>query len=175
MDGTILSSVLSVFGNINAYADAFKPGGGPWSAFSDRRGKHDIEPLCGALDTVLQLQGVTFQYTNEAIADHKGLPGEQIGFVADEVERVLPAWVNRDADGYRYLTKRGATALLVEALRDLREEKDRQLAERDTALAGQQTQIDELRATVAARDAQIADLAARLERLERSLGAMAGR
>ncbi len=169
-------SSYAVFdGNLSVHADAFKPGGGPWSALSDARAKRDIEPVCDALDTVLQLQGVTFQYTAEAIADHKGLPGEQIGFVADEVEKVLPSWVKRDADGYRYLTERGATALLVEALRDLREEKDRQLAERDATLAGQQTQIDEFRATVAARDAQIADLAARLERLERSLGAMVGR
>jgi hypothetical protein len=157
------------------YEDAFKPGGGSWSVLSDARAKRDIEPLCGALDTVLQLQGVTFHYTDEAIASHKGLPGEQIGFIADEVENVLPGWVSRDADGYRYLTERGATAVLVEALRELREEKDRQLAQRDTALAGQQTQIDELRMTVAARETQIADLAARLERLEQFLGGTAGR
>ncbi|MEP0842569.1 MAG: tail fiber domain-containing protein [Phycisphaerae bacterium] len=126
--------------------DAAKPGGGSWSAFSDSRLKRDIAPLSGTLDRLLSLRGYTFEYAPEAVEKRLAAPGRQMGLLAEEVERVFPDWVERDADGYRYVTERATTALLVEALRDLRAEKDRQIAERDAQLAELRREQAELRA-----------------------------
>ncbi len=124
---------------------AAKPGGGSWSALSDARLKTDIKPLSGTLDRLLSLQGYEFQYTDEALSRKMALPGRQIGLLAQEVQRIFPDWVGRGDDGYLFVTERGTTALMIEALRDLRAEKDKQIAQ--------------LRA-------ENADLKARLERLE---------
>lgn len=41
---------------------------------------------------------------------------------------MLPDCVEADGEGYLFVTERGVTALLIEALRDLRAEKDAQIA-----------------------------------------------
>lgn len=119
--------------------DAAKPGGGSWSVLSDRRLKEEIRPLTGALDRLLKLRGCTFDYTAEAQERGLALPGRQIGFIAQEVEEVFPEWVGEDKDGTKYVTERGATALFVEAMREMRAETDalRREVEELRALLGQ--------------------------------------
>ncbi|TVQ08969.1 MAG: hypothetical protein EA361_16015 [Bacteroidetes bacterium] len=56
------------------------------------------------------------------------MPGERIGMIAQEVAEVFPDWVDEAGDGYLRLTYRGFEALVVEALRELREEKDAEIA-----------------------------------------------
>jgi len=103
---------------------AAKPGGGSWSTLSDRRLKQNIRPLTGALDRLMKLQGRTFEYTPAALERGLALPGEQTGFVAQEVEEVFPEWIAEDVDGMKFVTERGTTALFVEALREMRAETD---------------------------------------------------
>lgn len=105
---------------------AYKPGGGVWSATSDRRVKRDITPLEGSLDRMLELHGVSFEYIDPTLPG--AAEGLQRGFVAQEVESVFPEWVG-ELNGLKTLSVRGFEALTVEALRDLRDEKDRQIAE----------------------------------------------
>lgn len=133
---------------------AAKTGGGSWSSYSDARLKHDIAPLEGTLDRLLQLRGYSFEYNADAVAGNLALPGMQLGLLAQEVQRVFPDWVQTDKNGYLFVTERATTALMVEALRDLRSEKDRQIEAIRTA-----------------KDAEIADLKARLERLEKAIDA----
>ena len=47
--------------------------------------------------------------------------------IAQEVEKVFPDWVHQRDDGYKAVTFRGFEALTVEALRELRSEKDQQI------------------------------------------------
>lgn len=125
--------------------DAAKPGGGEWSVFSDARLKRDIMPLNGALDRLLSLNGYTFSYTEDAVENNLALPGTQIGLLAQEVIAVFPDWVEEDSNGYLYVTPRGTTAIMVEALRELREEKDAEIA----ALREEnQRMLDELTARI---------------------------
>jgi hypothetical protein len=116
--GTLFS--LSVNGT------AGKPGGGSWSVLSDRRLKKDIQPLHGALDQLLRLKGVSFEYVDpKSIGE---LSGPRMGMIAQDVEQVFPDWVQELSNGYKALTIRGFEALAVEALRDLRAEKDAEIA-----------------------------------------------
>jgi hypothetical protein len=84
--------------------------------------------MTGTLDRLLSLHGYEFEYTPEAVERYFGLPGRQIGLIAQEVEAVFPDWVGCNDEGYLHLTERGTTALMVEALRDLRAEKDAEIA-----------------------------------------------
>jgi len=123
-----------------------KPGGGTFANYCDRTLKHEIEPLHGTLDRLLTLRGYSFLYTDEAIAHKHALKGTQIGLMAQEVQRVFPDWVNTDNEGKLMVTERATTALMVEALRDLRTEKDAQIA-------AQQKEIEELRSRLEAIEA----------------------
>ncbi len=147
---------------LSVNGDAGKPGGGAWSVFSDARLKQDITPLVGTLDKLLTLHGYEFEYVADAVREARGLPGRQIGLIAQEVQQVFPDWVAADAAGYLHVTERATTALLVEALRDLRAEKDAQI----TALRAEQER------ELTRRDARIADLFERLERIEKRLAAV---
>ena len=112
----------------------------------DARLKRDIRPLEGTLDRLLALRGVSFEYIDPA-AIHE-LPGTRIGMVAQDVEQVFPDWVSEGPDGYRRLTYRGFEALAVEALRDLREEKNAEIAALRSALEAQRAEIAALRGAI---------------------------
>ena len=117
---------------LHVNGDAGKPGGGAWSVASDARLKKDIRPLEQALARLLQLHGVTYEY-KDAQAIHE-LPGQQTGMIAQEVEKVFPEWVESGRDGMKRLSVRGFEALTVEALRELRTEKDEQIRSRDAQI-----------------------------------------
>lgn len=148
---------LSVNGN------ASKSGGGSWASFSDQRLKDDINPLAGTLDRLLTLHGVSFHYKDPAAINE--LTGTQIGLLAQEVERVFPQWVQTAGNGYKQVTYRGWEALTIEALRDLRAEKDRQIdtlksdaANRDAESIIKQREVDDLKARLAAIEAALSKL-----------------
>jgi hypothetical protein len=108
-----------------------------WTVTSDARLKKNVADIEGALETLLSLRGVTFEYRDPAA------PGLRRGFVAQEVERVLPEWVDVGPDGYRRLTLGGFEALAVEAFREQQRELEAQREELDALRA----EVDRLRAT----------------------------
>ena len=116
-------------------------GGGAWSVASDERLKKEVRPLEQALARLLKLHGVTYEYKNpEAIHE---LPGQQTGMIAQEVEKVFPEWVETGRDGMKRLSVRGFEALAVEALRELRNEKDAQLSAMEKRLAAIEARLNE--------------------------------
>lgn len=148
-DGRVGIGTTSPAALLHVNGSAAKPGGGSWTATSDIRLKTDIEPMVDALDTLLSLEGVTFRYKDpEAINE---LPGTRLGMIAQQVETVMPDWVEDGTDGFKRLTIRGFEALTVEAIREIVATND---ALRDQNLAlqhavnDQQKQIAELRAMI---------------------------
>jgi hypothetical protein len=91
---------------------------------SDRRLKQNIEPLTGAADKLLQLHGVSFDWKNPE--EHEDQPGRQVGFIAQDVERIFPQWVGEDKKGFKTLVipEKAMAALTVESLRSLKAEND---------------------------------------------------
>jgi hypothetical protein len=196
-DGTTFVDriLLASNGDFTVTAQAFKPGGGSWAVPSDARLKANVEPLAGTLDRLLQLRGVRYAYRPEVTPKAMYLPGPQVGFIAQEVERVFPDWVSEGADGYKTVGPRGFEALTVEALRELRAESAAIDGGQSARIAALEAENAELRAgqtRVAAenaalraeaaelRDAQQriidenAELRARLERLESLISSRAG-
>jgi hypothetical protein len=145
---------LDVGGGLFAQ-QGYKPGGGSWTATSDARLKKNIHTIPGALDKLLALHGVNFEFIDpERIHE---LPGERTGLVAQEVEKVFPDWVETGKDGYKRVTVRGLEGLVPEALRQLREEEDAKIARIKTE-----------------KDVEIEALQKRIEKLERLLTRQAG-
>ena len=128
---------------------AGKPGGGSWATFSDERLKTNVHDLDGALDSLLALRGVTFEYKDPAAINER--PGEHIGMIAQEVEQVFPQWVSQSSsDGYKQLAFSGFEALTVEALRDLRNEKDAEIGALNERIAALTQTNSQLQARLAA-------------------------
>jgi hypothetical protein len=68
-----------------------------WGGFSnpsDAKLKRDIRPLEGALEKLLALRGVEFEWAHEDLAQLR--PGRHAGLIADEVAKIFPGWVRHD-------------------------------------------------------------------------------
>jgi hypothetical protein len=94
---------------------------------SDARLKKNIQPLRGALELLLRLRGVTYEWKEPA--KHDNAVGTQVGVIAQEVEKVRPGWVTTGADGYKAVGFKGFEGVVVEGLRELKNENDSLRAE----------------------------------------------
>lgn len=91
---------------------------------SDARDKRDIRPISGALDLVGQLRGTRYFWAPTSHNGNTMPPNEQIGFIAQEVESVLPEIVSTDAKGYKGVSYTSLIPVLVEAVKELRSENE---------------------------------------------------
>ncbi|HEV2047171.1 MAG TPA: tail fiber domain-containing protein [Chthoniobacterales bacterium] len=107
------------------------------TAPSSRRFKDAIKPMDKASEAILSLRPVTFRYKQEL--DPQGIP--QFGLVAEEVEKVDPDLVVRDAQGKVYGVRYEAVnaMLLNEFLKE-----HRKVEEQGATIAKQQKQIEAL-------------------------------
>jgi len=101
---------------------AGKPGGGSWADSSDIRLKNNIRPINNALDKMLALKGITYQWKNPK--EHGDMTGVYMGMIAQDVEKVFPEWVKTDINGYKTLGFIGFEALTTEAVRELKAENN---------------------------------------------------
>jgi hypothetical protein len=97
-----------------------------------------------ASDAIVALRPVIFRYKHEL--DPDAIP--QFGLVAEEVEKINPDLVARDADGKAYTVRYEAVnaMLLNEFLKEHRkgEQQDRKIEKLEATIAKQQKQIEAL-------------------------------
>jgi hypothetical protein len=128
-------------------------------ATSSARFKDEIKPMDKASEAILALKPVTFRYKKDL--DPEGIP--QFGLVAEEVEKVNPALVARDAKGEVYTVRYNAVnaMLLNEFLKQHRtvQEQKATIAQLkqdfQSRLAEQQKQIEALSAGLQNVSAQL--------------------
>ena len=99
---------------------------------SDISLKRNIQPIESAMDKIMQLHGVRFQYKplsekEETEYDTIAGNGYRFGLLAQEVEQVLPEVVKTIPDGRKAISYTDLIAILIEAVKQ------------------QQTEINELR------------------------------
>jgi hypothetical protein len=107
-------------GNLQVTGTPYCSGCTAFTNNSDSRLKKNIQSLQGAMDQLLKLRGVTFEWVDPA--EHGNHQGMQRGFIAQEVEKVLPEWVGVDAKGFKTLSMTGIEPMLVESIRTLKAE-----------------------------------------------------
>lgn len=113
--GTSLSTFkLDVGGNIRCVT---------LTQTSTRDFKQDITPLSGALESIMKLRGVSYAWNDQAPEQVRG--NHDIGFIADEMNAVLPDIVAKDASGKPVGIDYGKiTPVAVEAIKQLKHEND---------------------------------------------------
>jgi len=89
---------------------------------SARRFKQNITPLDSSLSKINSLQGVTYTWDSASFPTRNFPSGQQIGLIAQDVEKILPQLVHTDADGYKSLSYDKLTAVLIEAVKELKAE-----------------------------------------------------
>lgn len=87
---------------------------------SDARLKKNVQPLTGSLDKLAKLRPVTFEWKEPAVHG----AGVQKGFIAQDVEAVLPEWVGVDDHGFKTLERKGLDVMLVESIQTLKADND---------------------------------------------------
>lgn len=102
-----------------AYANSFL-------YISDERLKEAIQPLKDGVAKLMRLKPVSFIWRDDA---RKG--EADIGFIAQEVEQVVPEIVHTDADGLKAVDYPKLVPLLVKAIQEQQVDNDRQQREID--------------------------------------------
>jgi hypothetical protein len=115
---------------------------GTYGQTSDARYKTDIQTYVGGLDAVMRLRGVTYFWKPELQRDSR----LQIGFIAQEVEAVMPELVTTDENGYKSVSYANAVPVLVEAIK----EQQTQIETLNETIKKQQEQIEQLKQIVCA-------------------------
>lgn len=80
---------------------------------SDKRLKKDIQTIKNPLNKVLQLRGVTFYWK-----DTENIPEKCMGFIAQEVEPIIPEVVRTTHKGMKAVQYSSLIGLLVEAIKE---------------------------------------------------------
>jgi hypothetical protein len=98
---------------------------------SDARFKTNITPIENPLQKVLQLRGVNFDWKTTEFPARSFSENRSVGFIAQEVEKVLPEVVQteKNAEGYKSVQYDKVVALLVEAIKDQQKQIDSLKAE----------------------------------------------
>jgi hypothetical protein len=91
---------------------------------SDERLKENVVPIEGALDKVRAMRGVEFSWKDGCPSQTKVTENKYIGFIAQEVRDVVPELVHEKPDGYMSVEYANATALLLEAVKELADKVD---------------------------------------------------
>jgi hypothetical protein len=103
--GQLYVSSYGIFGSTVTALDFLQP--------SDRRKKINVAPLQGAYSTLEELQGVSFEWKDTFRKD--------VGFLAQDVEAVIPGAVTVDGNGDYHMSYQKMIPYLVESVKELGE------------------------------------------------------
>lgn len=96
--------------------------------YSDARAKENVKTISSGLNTIMQLRPVTYNWKQNVLSSSNGvstyavgpeIEKTQYGFLAQEVEKLLPDAVETDADGHKLINYMALIPMLVQAVQDL--------------------------------------------------------
>ena len=102
--GTIYSGTLVSVGTVNAC--------------SDIRYKKNIITLPSALSNIMKLNGVNYYWRTDEFPKKVFTKDKQIGFIAQDIEKIYPEVVFTDKDGYKSVDYSRLSPVLVEAIKE---------------------------------------------------------
>ncbi len=102
---------------------------GTWTQASDERYKSKIKPLPGILSKVNLLQPVEYEWNKEEYPENNFPDGNQIGLIAQEVEKLFPEIVATNQDGYKSIDYSKISVLLLQAMKEQQNETDKMKSE----------------------------------------------
>ena len=104
--------------------DASKVGGGSWATFSDARLKTVEGKFTRGMQALSELQPVSYHYNENNPAGVKS-EGSHIGFVAQEVQKVIPEAVTKADNGYLMVNNDPILWTMVNAVKEAHAENEK--------------------------------------------------
>ncbi len=126
--GIVYNNNMTTLVRLYAYGSI---GATEFVATSDRRFKKDIQPIPDGLAKIQKLNGVSYHWRKDEFKDRGFSDDDQLGFIAQDVAKVLPEAVMVDTAGYFHMKYNMVIPVLTEAIKE------------------QQTQIEELHKEIA--------------------------
>jgi len=124
------------------------------TACSDIRFKKNILPLQNSLNNIMKLQGVNYVWKQAEFPDRHFGDGVQVGFIAQELEKVYPQMVFTDDKGYKTVDYSRLTPVLVEGIK----EQQNLIDSLKATINNLQVKNDKIQMTQAKDEADIAEL-----------------
>lgn len=112
--------ILTTTPSRNFFVNGSAGGTGAWIIDSDKRLKENIETIDGALDKILSLRGVYFDWIDKK--NHSA--NRQMGLIAQEAENIIPEVVDSSTEYYS-MQYAPLTALLIEGLKEFHVEVEK--------------------------------------------------
>jgi hypothetical protein len=82
---------------------------------SDAKLKTNIEPIPSAIEKVLKLRGVKFDWADDA---HRRKEGKRVGLIAQDVLDIVPEAVSKDSKGMHGIDYGCLVSILIEAIKE---------------------------------------------------------
>ena len=118
---------------------------------SDKRYKKDFNKIGSALDMISQVDGYTYNFRTTEFQNLNFDSTQQVGFIAQELQEVLPEAVHEDKSGYLSVDYGKVTPLLLMAIKeqqaiieDLKKENAELKAEASTATSTSEANAEKL-------------------------------
>jgi len=112
---------------VQSEVNAFKPGGGPWSAISDKRAKEDINTYKKGLKEILSVNPVSYKYNVDFLEKDDQT---YVGVVAQDLQKVVPSMVKeyeytdiaaKKHEGYLSVDPNEFTYMLINSVKEQQE------------------------------------------------------
>ena len=111
---------------------------------SDKRFKKDIRQLENVMGNIQQLEGYSYQYRTEEFRNKGFSEGNQVGLIAQNVEKVYPELVKTYEDGYKAVNYDGLIPVLIEGIK----EQQQQISSLEEENANIRREIEELKGLI---------------------------
>jgi hypothetical protein len=121
-NGVIMGKSLAGIGNRAVYSDSY---GTLTNTSSDRTLKQSVSTISQGLDEVILLNPVSFNWKNT----EKYGPQREIGFIAQEVQELIPEVIGTNSDGTLSLDYAKMIAVLTKSIQELNDKIDAQAKE----------------------------------------------
>lgn len=84
---------------------------------SDERLKKNIQTIDNALEKLLSLNGVTYNWRTDEFPQFKLSEGTELGVIAQDIQKIFPEVVNTDDEGYLSVEYSHLVPVLIEAIK----------------------------------------------------------
>lgn len=91
---------------------------GSYACSSDLRFKKDIKPLDNSLKKLMGLEGISYYWKTDEFKDRAWPKTQQIGLIAQDVEKILPQVVITNPDGYKSVDYDKLSAVIINAVKE---------------------------------------------------------
>ena len=135
---------------------------GELTAASDRRLKKNIKDIHGALSSISKLNPKTYNFRVDEFPDMDLAEGDKMGFIAQEIEKVLPELVRigrevEGIDGNTFNSKSVNYVELIPLLTKAIQEQQEIIESQDEKMPAMQSKLDEVLSMVAALSSNTQD------------------